>query len=90
MHTNKTHDTIEYNIGTHYLSALINQDYTGLSDEEEGALEEFEYQVLCDTPAGFKFGHFSCNADEPDEFKLCEISGLMAQTIPVAAIYWAK
>lgn len=90
MHTNKTHDTIEYNIGTHYLSALINCDLSGLSDEEAAALEDFEHQARHDAPAGFEFGHFSCSTEEPDEFKLCEISGLMAQTIPVAAIYWAK
>ena len=90
MHTNKTHDTIEYNIGTHYLSALINGDLSGLADEEAAALEDFEFQARCDAPAGFQFGHFSCPNGEPDDFKMCEVSGLMAQTIPVAAIYWAK
>lgn len=85
----KRSDSIEYLIGTHYLSAIINQDYTGLSEEEEGALEEFEYQVLCDTPAGYEFGHFS-PSDTEAEFGFCEVCGLMASVVPVTAIYWSK
>lgn len=90
MHTTKTHETIEYNIGGHYLSALINCDLSGLADEEVAALEDFEFQARCDAPAGFEFGHFSCPDGEPDNFMMCEVSGLMAQTVPVTAIYWAK
>ena len=53
MHTTKTHETIEYNIGGHYLSALINCDLSGLADEEAAALDEFADQVRHDAPAGF-------------------------------------
>lgn len=86
----KQSDSIEYNVGTHYLSALINADLSGLADEEAAALDEFEYQVKCDTPVGFEFGHFIPPEDYSDDFKMCEVSGLMAQTVPVTAIYWAK
>lgn len=86
----KQSDSIEYNIGTHYLAALINADLSGLADEEAAALDEFEYQVKCDTPAGFEFGHFIAPTNHYDDFKMCEVSGLMASTVPVTAIYWAK
>ena len=86
----KKSDSLEYNGGTHDLSALINADLSGLADEEAAALDEFEYQVKCDAPTGFEFGHFSPPEDYSDDFKMCEVSGLMAQTVPVTAIYWAK
>ena len=86
----KRSESIEYNIGTHYLSALIDGDITGLADEEAAALEDFEYQAKLDAPAGFEFGHFSVPDAEPDEFRMCEVSGLMAQTQPVEAVYWQK
>lgn len=86
----KHHDSIEYNIGVHYLSALINGDISGLADEEAAALDDFVYQAQLDAPAGFEFGHFSPADCEADDFKMCEVSGLMAKTAPVTAIYWAK
>jgi len=86
----KKSDSIEYNVGTHYLSALINSDLSDLFDEEAAALDEFTDQVRHDAPAGFEFGHFCCPDGEPDNFMMCEVSGLMAQTVPVTAIYWAK
>lgn len=85
----KRFDSIIYNVGTHYLSALINGDYSGLADEEAAALDEFAEQVQHDAPEGFEFGHFSAPDCDP-EFKTCEVSGLMADTLPLDAIYWAK
>lgn len=34
-------DYVEYTIAAHFLSAIINQDRTGLDDDEEQALNEF-------------------------------------------------
>jgi hypothetical protein len=86
----KLSDSIEYHISGHYLSALINQDYSGLTDEEQHLLENFEYQVECDTPSGFEFGHFSYSPDYSEDFASCEVCGLQSQVVPVTAIYWSK
>ena len=86
----KQSDSIKYNVGTHYLSALINADLSGLADEEAAALDEFADQVRHDAPTGFEFGHFSPPDGYADDFKMCEVCGLMAQTVPLIAIYWAK
>jgi len=86
----KRSDSIEYHISAHYLSALINGDYSGLTDKEEFQLEEFEYQVQCDAPTGFEFGHFDVPADYVEHFGLCEICEMQSQIIPVIAIYWSK
>lgn len=34
-------DFIDYNIGEHFLSAIINNDYSGLDDSEEAQLRAF-------------------------------------------------
>jgi hypothetical protein len=86
----KRSDSIEYHISAHYLSALVNGDLTGLTEAEEFQLEEFEYQVECDTPAGFNFGHFDAPSDYEADFDTCEVSGLKSQVVPVTAIYWSK
>lgn len=86
----KIGDSIKYNVGTHYLSALINADLSGLADEEAAALDEFADQVRHDAPSGFEFGHFSPPDEYTDDFKMCEVSGQMASTVPLIAIYWPK
>jgi hypothetical protein len=86
----KRSDSIEYHISAHFLSALINHDYTALTDAEEFQLEEFEYQVQCDAPEGFEFGHFSYSTGYSEDFDTCEICDQQSQVVPVTAIYWRK
>jgi hypothetical protein len=86
----KIHNSIEYHISVHYLSALMNQDYTALTEKECHQLEDFEYQVECDAPTGFQFGHFSYCTDYSEDFGLCEVCGLDSQIVPITAIYWSK
>lgn len=55
-------DWTDYKIPTWALPALINGDYSGLTDEEEDMLIRFEKQVIRD--AG-KPGHWGVDDDEP-------------------------
>lgn len=64
--------TIEYTIAEYYLPALINGDYTGLSDEAEYDLEMFLAKVNLPT------GHWS-QEDYSKEFAKCDVSGLMSE-----------
>ena len=63
-------DTFEYTVAEHWLSAIINGDYTGLNDNEERDLNAWleinqESRAYWDTNGYISFGHD-------------EISGLMA------------
>ena len=62
----------EYTICGHYLSAIINGDYSGLEDSEEAELNEF-----LDSVSEHGNGHWSVDSEEPD-FCTDEVSGLMA------------
>ena len=42
----------KYSIAAHFLPALINGDYSGLSDCEQQALEEFEAGVCWEVATG--------------------------------------
>jgi len=65
----------EYDIGVHFLSAMINNDYSGLEDDEEKQLNDF----LDGLPV--KNGVWDC-ADDVD-FVRCEVSGLYNDCIAV-------
>ena len=62
----------EYTLAEHWLSALINADYTGLSYKECKALDNF----LDCLPV---FGNWDI-VDESEDFKIDDISGLYAKT----------
>jgi hypothetical protein len=62
----------EYTVSSHFLSALINGDVTGLSDEEECELDEWLESLEHGE------GHWS-TTEEHDEFGLCEVTGLRSQ-----------
>lgn len=60
----------DYTIGTHYISAIINGDTSGLNDDEEQMLNDF---LSCDV---FQNGHWAV-PDNDESFSRCDISGLM-------------
>ena len=66
-------DTYEYTVAEHWLSAIINGDYTGLSDEEENQLNDWldDNQEMA--------SHWSDG--ESMGFDRCEITGLMSDCI---------
>jgi hypothetical protein len=62
----------EYTLAEHWLSALINNDYTGLSDKECKELDSW----LDSLPI---FGHWDI-VDNSEDFKIDDISGLYGKT----------
>ena len=68
-------DYYTYQIGGHYLSAIINGDTSGLTDTEISEINRF----MDELPV--KNGHFDLvNYDGEGHFNLCDISGLYSET----------
>ena len=76
-------DNMDYIIATHYLSAIINDDYSGLDDDEESDLRAF---LAANEQRG---GHWDCG-DESPEFLTDEVSGLKADCVLVRQYYPAR
>lgn len=67
-------DYYEFRISEHFLSALINDDRTGLSDDNESALDNWLDNLELPT------GHWDIVEDSND-FKTCEITKLFSEVI---------
>jgi hypothetical protein len=72
-------DHYEYNISGHWLSALINDDYTGLTAHEEKQLNQFitELPVL---------GHWNID-DDSANYSIDEVSGDYAETYKAKLLF---
>jgi hypothetical protein len=68
-------DYYTYHISEHYLPALINGDYSGLTDQEEAELNTW----IDSLPVS---GHFDY-LYRSEDIRECEISGLLNNTIDV-------
>ena len=76
-------DMYSYHVADHFLPALINGDLSGLSDDDEKELREFEVSAHARAHAnGFTVGHWA-DAGDSGDFRQCEISGLHAITAQV-------
>ncbi len=73
-------DHYEYRISWAYLSALVNGDYTGLSDEDEAAFTEW----LENTDR--RITHWDVT-DHGENFTRCEVTGLMADCSTVRGYF---
>jgi len=74
-------DTNEYKIAGHYLSALINDDYSGLSTEEEIELIEFTRREY---PAGAKDTSWTMpDNEESASFERCDVCKSLADCYTV-------
>ena len=84
-------DHYEYKIAEHYLSALINCDYSGMEDSEE-----FEFDAWRDTAAqnardnGFTVGHWADVEDSGDDWGVCAVSGLFAMRCTVRLMVYKQ
>lgn len=66
-------DYVEFTLSDHWASAVINSDYSGLSDEEERQLDAFLQAVAAERGAG----HWDGWAEEDSQgFDRDEITGL--------------
>ena len=77
-----TDNVTPFEVGQHFIAALINGDNTGLNDDEHIALEAFEQLET----NGLDNWHWSYNSNHSNGFGLCEITGLRGATIELHLI----
>jgi hypothetical protein len=80
--------TYTYKIAKHFVSALINDDESGLTDDEGAQLWEWEQSL----PNHFDFKSpkhkvFDVATDEGADFDQCEVSGLLADCTTLTVNY---
>ena len=78
----------DYNIAEHYLPALINDDWTGLDDDEHSRLEVFLGVTYADAAMQGKRAlpvYWHISDDEPS-FSRCDVSNLMAMCVPATLV----
>jgi hypothetical protein len=84
-------DTITFTIGQHFLSALINGDWTGL-DEGDAAQFESWFETASDDYTGsdgnvWAFAHAAYVDGSDNEFGLCEVTGLRGAVSDVQFVF---
>ena len=67
-------DYYDYTIGQHFLTAIINDDYTGLDDEEHALLNSW----LEDNE--MRASHWTTDGESSD-LSRCEITGMLSNCI---------
>lgn len=78
-------DFYEYTVATVYLSALINADRTGLTDDDVTLLESFLDDI--DENYGQYQKHWTCNFSNSESFfAVCDICGLGAECSEVELV----
>ena len=80
--------TYTYKIAKHFVSALINDDESGLTDDEGAQLWEWEQNL----PTHFDFKSpkhkvFEVAEDDGEDFNQCEICGLLANCTTLTVNY---
>ena len=80
--------TYTYKIAKHFVSALINDDESGLTDDEGTQLWEWEQNL----PNHFDFKSpkhkvFDVSPDEGEDFTFCEACGLWADCATLTVNY---
>lgn len=69
----------DYTMSEHFLSALINGDYSGLEDDDETALKIFTDNAFSTHGLGF----WDTNPDNQPDFTRCEVTDLLANCFTV-------
>jgi hypothetical protein len=71
-------DYYQYEISTHFASAIINGDYSGLNDQDEAELTQFLDALPVNN------GHFDLvNYDGEFFFSRCEVCGLYSECLEI-------
>jgi len=76
----------DFIISQHFLSALINGDFSGLSDSDNKDLLKFESKKQEFLPENFSHGHWSYDSEEEPSFRRCQITGLLSDCIEIEYI----
>lgn len=80
--------TYTYKIAKHFVSALINDDESGLTDDEGAMLWEFEQNL----PKHFHLKApmhkvYEVSSDDDTDFDQCEVCGLLADCTTLTVNY---
>ena len=70
----------EYTISSHYLSSLINDDCSGLEDEEA-----VEFDAWVKLMQDGRMGHWDC--DSESYIAMCAVTGLLSDCTTVRFVY---
>jgi hypothetical protein len=76
-------DYYEYAIGCHFLSAVINYDYSGLTDEDEHQLNAFLDNLPDDALKSTHTSWDYSDAFEGNYFAPCDVCGLDTNCVTV-------
>jgi hypothetical protein len=79
-------DKHTYNVAQHYLSAIIDGDYSGLSDGEESHLEAFLALTTKQLPGGVVH-HWVCENISDTCFSMCDVSGFYADCVRLSILF---
>lgn len=84
-------DHYEFKIAGHYLSALINGDFSGMEESEVSDFEAWEQWARENArDAGFCIGHWTCDSEESGDFGRCAVSGLFADRQTVRLMVYKR
>lgn len=85
----ETIDLFEYTIASHYLPAIINDDFSGMLDHETYRLNKWLDMVIADANKLGEFLHFDY-AGSGEQVARCEITGLLANVLDLLVIFKRK
>lgn len=82
-------ETFEHTVCQHYMSALINGDWSGLDEDEAELLREFvEGAVESARDQGAASWTWTYDSDEEASFQTDDVSGLMGDCVGVCLLCW--
>lgn len=77
-------DTFDYRIAEHYLSALINGDQSGMTEDEIAEFDAWESSARQNARAnGWSIGHWCDVPDSGEDWGQCNIGGLFTMRCTV-------
>lgn len=80
----KNWDHFEYRVAEHFLPAMINDDFSGMTEYEISDYRKFEKQAFKTAREdGFTVGHWADVAGSGDDWGLCDVTGLFAMRCTV-------
>lgn len=87
----KTWDRYDAKIASHYPSALINGDYSGLTTEEQAQFDAWQRRMeQTARDAGWTVGHWTSDHEDGDDWGICAVTGLLAMRAEVTLMVYKE
>lgn len=87
----KNWDHFEYRIAEHYLSAMVNGDYSGMTDDEISDYRKFEKEAFeTAREGGFTVAHWAPVDDSGEDWGMCDVTGLLAMRCTVRLMVYKE